>query len=140
MRQLLIGILAVLAAAACAPATVQPTAEQEVARGAYLVNNIGGCNDCHTPMTPQGPDTTHALQGAQLVFAPLIEIPWAPAAPPIAGGPGGYSDEQFVSFLQTGIRPDGSQARPPMPQFRLNEADARAMVAYIKTLTPAARE
>jgi hypothetical protein len=52
--------------------------EALVARGEYLVNNIGGCNDCHTPMTPQGPDMTHALQGATLMFAPTIEIPWAP--------------------------------------------------------------
>ena len=58
-------------------------------------------------------------------------------APPIAGGPAAYTDEQFAAFLQTGVRPDGSMARPPMPQFRLNEEDARAVVAYIKTVPPA---
>ncbi len=40
----------------------------EIQRGAYLVNTIGGCNDCHTPriMTPKGPvpDFKRMLSGA----------------------------------------------------------------------------
>jgi mono/diheme cytochrome c family protein len=110
------------------------TGEALVARGEYLVNNIGGCNDCHTPMMPQGPDMTRALQGATLAFAPTVEMPWGPVAPPIAGLPAGYSEEQFVAFLQIGVRPDGSHPLPPMPAFRLNEEDARAMAAYIATV------
>ena len=79
-----------------APAPLQ--GEALVTRGDYLVNGIGGCNDCHTPMTPQGPDMSHALQGATLIVAPTIEIPWAPVAPAIAGGPAGYTNEQFVAW------------------------------------------
>ena len=115
-----------------APAPLE--GEALVARGEYLVNNIGGCNDGHTPMTPQGPDMAHALQGATLMFAPTIEIPWAPVAPSIAGLPAGYTEEQFIAFMQTGVKPDGSHPRPPMPAFRLNEEDARAMAAYIATV------
>jgi mono/diheme cytochrome c family protein len=135
-RGLIIAALAALGA--CAPQA--PTPEQIVARGEYLVTAVGGCNDCHTPMTPTGPDLTQSLHGAALGFAPIVETPWAPYAPPLAGGPASYSDEQFVALLQTGARPDGSTARPPMPQFRMNEADARAVVAYIKTLPPQAGE
>ena len=121
--------------AACAQqAPAPPQGEALVARGEYLVNSIGGCNDCHTPMTPQGPDMTRALQGSPLIFAPTIQIPWAPVAPAIAGGPAGYTDEQFVAFLQTGVKPDGSHPLPPMPAFRFNEEDARAVAAYIATL------
>ena len=121
--------------AACAQqAPAPPQGEALVARGDYLVNSIGGCNDCHTPMTPQGPDTSRALQGSTLIFAPTVQIPWAPVAPAIAGGPAGYTDEQFVAFLQTGVRPDGSHPLPPMPAFRFNEEDARAVAAYIATL------
>lgn len=108
-----------------------------VKRGEYLVTAIGGCNDCHTPMTPLGPDMTQTLQGADIIFAPAIDMPWAPHAPQLAGGPAGYDDEQFLLFMKTGIRPDGSLATPPMPPFRLNEADARAVLAYIKTLPQA---
>ncbi len=124
-----------LGLAACAqqaPAPLEGAAL--VTRGEYLVTSIGGCNDCHTPMGPQGPDMTHTLQGATLIFAPTVQIPWAPVAPAIAGGPAGYTDEQFVAFLQTGVRPNGSHALPPMPQFRFNEEDARAVAAYISSL------
>lgn len=121
--------------AACAPQAPAPLqGEALVARGAYLVTSVGGCNDCHTPMTPQGPDMTHSLQGATLIFAPTVEIPWGAVAPSIAGRPAGYTDEQFVAFLQTGVKPDGSHPRPPMPAFRFNEEDARAVAAYIATV------
>lgn len=137
MRELALAAISACALAACTPQVTEPTEAELVARGEYLVTAIGGCNDCHTPMTPQGPDMAHSLQGATLMFAPTIEVPWAPIAPPIAGGLAAYTDEQFAAFLQTGVRPDGSMARPPMPQFRLNEEDARAVVAYIKTVPPA---
>jgi len=135
------GVVVVAAAlAACAQPAVQhePTQAELVARGQYLVTGIGGCNDCHTPMTPQGPDMAHSLQGSMLAIrlTPQFEghIPWAEAAPQIAGGPAGYSDEQFAHLLMTGEKPDGSHLRPPMPQFRMNADDAHAIVAYIKTV------
>lgn len=138
MRMLVLAASAVLLAA-CAPQTASaPTEAEIVARGEYLVTAIGGCNDCHTPMTPQGPDMTRSLHGATLVFAPTIEIPWAPVAPPIAGIPATYTREQFEAFLQTGARPDGSRPLPPMPPYRFNEEDARAVAAYIATLPAAA--
>lgn len=123
--------------AACAPQTAEPTGADLVARGEYLVLGIGGCNDCHTPMTPQGPDMAHTLQGATLIFAPTIEIPWAPVAPPIAGVPAHFTHEQFAEFMQTGVRPDGSRPLPPMPHYRFNAEDARALTAYIATLSAA---
>lgn len=135
MRSLVFSAFAFAMLGACAQQAPAPLeGEALVARGEYLVNNIGGCNDCHTPMTPTGPDMTHALQGATLMFAPTIEIPWAPVAPSIAGLPAGYSEEQFIAFMQTGVKPDGSHPRPPMPAFRLNEEDARAMAAYIASV------
>jgi cytochrome c553 len=109
----------------------------QIKRGEYLVTGIAGCNDCHTPMTPQGPDMTHSLQGGPLGFAPTAPMPWAATAPPIAGGPAGYTEAQFVAFLQTGVRPDGSRPLPPMPAYRMNEADARAVAAYVRSVAPA---
>lgn len=134
MRKLVVCSLAAIVLSACSVTAPRQTQAQLVERGEYLVTAIGGCNDCHTPMTPNGPDMSHSLQGAELVVEPRMAMPWAPYAPAIAGGPANYTDEQFVAFLQTGVRPDGSRARPPMPQFRLNEEDARAVAAYIKTL------
>ena len=131
-------VAAALAACAQPAAQHQPTQAELVARGQYLATGIGGCNDCHTPLTPQGPDMAHSLQGSTLAIrlTPQFEghIPWAEAAPQIAGGPAGYSDEQFAHLLMTGEKPDGSHLRPPMPQFRMNADDAHAIVAYIKTV------
>lgn len=135
MRSFILVILASTVLAACGQQqAAAPTREELVTRGEYLVTSIGGCNDCHTPMTPQGPDMARSLQGADLIFAPTIQIPWAPHAPSIAGIPEGYTEEQFAAFLQTGVRPNGSHALPPMPQFRMNEEDATAIAAYISTL------
>lgn len=134
-----------LGAAACSPSeTIAPPAEAAtsaalegealIARGEYLVTRLLGCNDCHTPMTPTGPDMSQSLHGADLVFAPLIDMPWAPHAPTLAGLPDGYDAEQFAHFLQTGEKSVGGMAMPPMPPFRLNAEDARAAVAYIASL------
>jgi hypothetical protein len=60
--------------------------------------------------------------------------PWAYAAPKIAGLPAGFTEESLIHFLQTGERTAGYRARPPMPPFRMNEADATAVVAYLKSL------
>lgn len=106
-----------------------------IARGDYLIEKIGLCADCHSPRNQRGEFIREAyLGGAPLGFAPTVPMPvWAPTAPPIAGLPT-MTDAQAVKFLMTGERPDGSQPRPPMPAFRYNEEDARAAVAYLRSL------
>jgi len=135
MLKLLFSAAALAVLGACAQQESAELTEMAlIERGEYLVNNIGGCHDCHTPMTAEGRDMTKELQGSTLAFAPLIEIPWAPVAPSIAGLPAHYTEEQFAAFLQTGVRPDGSRPLAPMPPYRLTEEDARAVTAYIATL------
>lgn len=134
-----IWLIAAVAAAgalgACSETPAPLTQAQLLQRGDYLVNGVVLCGDCHTPRLENGePDASRALQGAPLEPAPTPGMPWATAIPPIAGIPAHYTEEQFVSFLQTGVRPDGSHPLPPMPPYRLNEEDARAVAAYIATL------
>jgi hypothetical protein len=109
--------------------------ETLVDRGRYLVEGVGLCADCHTPRTEKGEfDRNHWMQGAALPMQPMVPMPWAAAAPPIAGLPS-MSEAQGVVFLTTGKRPDGSTPRPPMPPYRMNTADASAVVAYLKSLS-----
>lgn len=110
-------------------------ADALIARGRYLVEGVGLCADCHTPRDEKGQFVTaHWLRGAPIGFTPAVPMPvWAPVAPPIAGLPS-MTGEQAVKFLMEGKRPDDSMPRPPMPPYRLNEEDARAMVAYLKSL------
>lgn len=136
MRMIVIAALGALTLGACAQQEeAQLTSASLVERGDYLVNNVVLCGDCHTPRLQNGePDSTRALQGAPNMTTPTIDMPWGAVVPPIAGIPAHFTEEQFVSFLQTGVRPDGSHPLPPMPPYRLNEEDARAVTAYIATL------
>lgn len=111
-----------------------------VARGKYLAIDIGGCHDCHTPRDPQGQFIKDKwLQGSELLFKPALPIPgWTSISPGIAGLPN-WTDEQAITLLTSCVAPDGTQANPPMPQYRFNRADAKAVVAYLRSLKPAAQ-
>jgi mono/diheme cytochrome c family protein len=107
-----------------------------LARGKYLVNNVGMCGDCHTPTDRKGqPIKSKDLRGSVLMFKPTVPVPgWMEAAPGIVGL--NWTDEQAIRFFNTGKRPNGTMAAPPMPQFRFNKADAAAITAYLKSLKP----
>jgi len=83
------------------------TTAGDAARGDYLVNQVAMCAQCHSSRS---------------------------AAPRIAGLPDGWPEEDFVRFLKTGDPGDRPRPLAPMPPFRMNDADARAVAAYLKTL------
>jgi mono/diheme cytochrome c family protein len=123
-----------LAASAAVPAIGGQKNDALIRRGYYLVHDVAGCVDCHSPRDEKGqfiPDKH--LTGSVLPFAPTVPMPWSPAAPAIAGFEG-YTTEQAVKFLMTGERPSGVPPLPPMPAYRLNKEDAKAVVAYLKSL------
>lgn len=126
-----------LAAASLAVVAQNPPAsapEPEIARGRYLVERVAMCGDCHTPHDPKGnPIKKEWLKGAPLPFKPTVPMPWVGAAPAIAGLPQ-WTDEQMVKFLTTGKTATGGPATPPMPPYRMSEADARAVTAYLRSL------
>jgi mono/diheme cytochrome c family protein len=109
--------------------------EAAAARGKYLVENIGMCGDCHTPMNERGePLKEQWLKGTTLIFKPTVPVPnWADKSVNIAGLPG-WTDEAAIKFFMTGIAYNGLPGRPPMPQYRYNRQDAAAIVAYLKSL------
>jgi len=109
--------------------------QAQIARGEYLVKAIGQCADCHTPFNALGGFVMDKwLQGKKLEFGPLIAVPiWADTSPNIAGLPG-WDTEKAVQFFMTGLAPNGQPARPPMPTYKMNRADAEAVVAYLQSL------
>jgi mono/diheme cytochrome c family protein len=122
-------LLALAVATACGTTTIR---HADPTRGRYLVEQVGLCIDCHCPRDEKGePLPEKWLQGAPIPFNPTIPMPWAAAAPPIAGLPQ-MSDEQAVHFLQTGELPGGRRPRPPMPPYRMSEQDAKDVVAYLR--------
>jgi hypothetical protein len=113
-------------------------AAAKVARGKYLVDQVGLCDDCHTPRDDRGrPIAAKYLQGAPIGFKPIAPVPvWADKAPAIAGLPG-WEDAAAIKFLMTGIAYNELPPRPPMPSYRFNRQDAEAVLAYLKSLAPA---
>ena len=117
-----------------ASAQTRPGAATTIARGKYLVERIGLCADCHSPRDQQGQFVRQDwLKGAPILFKPTVPMPWAAVAPPIAGLPG-WTDAAAIKFLTTGLDRNGQPATPPMPPYRFSPADAKAVVAYLKSL------
>jgi mono/diheme cytochrome c family protein len=109
----------------------------DVARGKYLVENVAMCGQCHTPRNGNGElDQSRKLQGSSVFLQPPYPDPnWPINAPRIGGNPPA-SDADMIKLLTTGIWTNGKTLRFPMMPFRMNEADAKAVVAYLKSLQP----
>jgi len=133
-------VLAVFCAAVLSSARPQPqstTAKAQLERGRYLVQQVGLCGDCHTPMDDKGQRVeAKALRGARIMFKPTAPMPvWGEFAPPIAGLPG-FTDAQAITFLTTGKDVSGKFPAPPMPSYRFNKKDAADVLAYLRSLAP----
>jgi mono/diheme cytochrome c family protein len=115
--------------------------DAQVARGRYLVT-IAGCSDCHTPGALLGsPDMKRYLGGSDVGFA-------IPGAGVFVGqnltadketGLGKWTDSQIIAALRTGKTPEGRELSPVMPYpalSHLSDADAQAIVAFLRSLTP----
>jgi mono/diheme cytochrome c family protein len=128
-------VLAQRPATTARPAAAEPTPEDRVARGRYIVEGVATCWRCHSPVLGNGErDTAHWLMGGQVGIQPTVPSgDWAIVAPRLAGAPPG-TDEQFVHLLMTGVSRRGNHLRLPMPQFRMTQSDAEAVLVYLKSL------
>jgi mono/diheme cytochrome c family protein len=106
-----------------------------VARGKYIVEDVAVCANCHSPRDENGQlDHSRWLLGGPVFFQPAITMPdWPQLEPRLAGQPPA-TDAEMIRLLTTGIWTDGKHLRQPMPQFRMTQADAEAVIAYLKTL------
>ena len=104
-------------------------------RGRYLAHQVAMCVQCHSPRDPDGELVGSRLfQGGVVPFeSPFEGRPWAFRAPHIAGLPG-YTEDEGVRLLSEGIKARGGRPAPPMPPFRMEPDDARAVVRYLKSL------
>lgn len=118
-------------------------AETKLERGAYLVDTIGACGNCHSPVDANGTRNGPALSGGPALLSPAFEA----YAPNITSdrrtGIGDWSEDEIVTALRNGKTPDGHLLRPPMPiplYAAMSDGDAHAIAAYLKTLPPTERE
>jgi len=125
--------------AAAAPAGPDP---KLVERGAYLAK-AGGCLVCHTGMGPQGPDLANAGAGG-LSSVEKFGTWTSPNITPDKGtGIGNWTDDQIIAAFREGVRPDGTKLYPIMPYMNFNvmtDDDAKALVAFLRSLKPVERQ
>jgi mono/diheme cytochrome c family protein len=107
----------------------------EIERGRYLVEEVAKCPECHTPRNERGELRHDAwLAGAPIWIRPVAPIPnWADHAPALAGWPS-FTEEQGERVLEKGTGPEGEELRPPMHIYHMKHEDAKAIIAYLKSL------
>jgi mono/diheme cytochrome c family protein len=124
-----------LLGAAFSAQAAKPAGRPDAEHGRYLVHHVAMCVQCHTPRDEHGRlIEAKLLRGDALpVASPFRDIRFAFRAPHIAGLPG-YTKEQAVRLLTTGIAANGQAPLAPMPPFRMTREDAEDVVAYLASL------
>ncbi len=107
-------------------------------RGAYLVQALGHCGECHTPRNllgglQKGRPHAGTADGPDGELAPNI-------TPDTATGIGSWDPADLVWFLQMGLKPDGDDTQGLMSELietgysHLSAADLEAITVYIQSL------
>jgi mono/diheme cytochrome c family protein len=111
-----------------------------VNRGAYLVQALGHCGECHTPRNfLGGPKASRFLAGGK-----------GPDGKDVGNlTPAGlkkWSDKDLKDFLTTGVTPDGDVPAESMGEVvqnttsKLTPEDLNALIAYLRSLPPLPKE
>ena len=117
-----------------------PAKSEQINRGAYIVEGLGHCGECHDSRNMLGAGAVaKPLQGGEINhwYAPNITAD-------VATGIGKFSDDELFTYLKTGSAPKMGTVVGPMAQTvheslsKLSDDDLHAMVAYLKSTTPEA--
>jgi nicotinate dehydrogenase subunit B len=109
-----------------------PTQSAQWNRGAYLVEGLGHCSACHSPRNALG-----AEKGGAQHFAGGWADGWeAPPLTALSHAPVPWSEDEFYTYLRTGVaRFHGAAAGPMVPVVAglsgLPDRDIRAMARYL---------
>lgn len=117
----------------------QAMAETVVERGKYLVEVLAACGNCHTPKGPKGEIREKHMAGGFKIQEDFGVAVSTNITPDKETGIGTWTDEEIIRAIREGRRKDGRTLGPPMPFYlyrNISDSDAKAMVAYLRTLTP----
>jgi mono/diheme cytochrome c family protein len=116
----------------------QPIAEHTPAwnRGAYLVEGLGHCGDCHTPRTPlQSLDNRNKFAGGMAEGWRAYNL-----SSDKESGIGTWSQDDLVAYLKTGHSMDRGSAFGPMAEAvhlsfaKLTPSDVSAIAEYVRSV------
>jgi len=107
-------------------------------RGAYIAESLIHCTECHTPRGALG--QIEASQWMAGTENPLSGV----AIPNITPDPTTgitWSEQDWLTFLSSGIMPDGKQVGDEMADVirntsRLTQEDREALIEYLRSLEP----
>lgn len=123
------------------PFAASPGMDAQLSQGAYFVEGLGHCGECHTPraVTMQMKATTPA-GGIAYLSGAVIENYFAPSLRSSGSGSlGVWSEEELAQFLETGANAQGiafgsmSDVIIHSTQY-MTPADALATAKYLKAL------
>src|SRR5262249_17188220 len=112
-----------------------PPGRDLVAKGKYIFGAAGGCA-CHTE---KGKPVN---SGGRKYDGPFGSVYSSNITPDRQAGIGGWTDEQIITAIRLGRRPNGERLIPvhPYPVFNgMAETDLRALVAYLRSVPPVNR-
>lgn len=120
---------------------IAPNPSDRAARGKYLVENITGCTDCHTPVNPSTgePIMEQYLAGRQPYEGPWGIVYGGNITPDTETGIGDWTEEEIKRALLTGVNKDGRRLilMPWYAYANLTTEDADAIAYYLKHELPA---
>ena len=118
-----------------------PDASDPAAHGAYLVNHIMGCTDCHTPVDPNtgAPQMDKYLAGRQPYEGPWGIVYGGNITPDEETGIGIWTNEEIKRSIVSGIGRDGRRLilMPWYAYSTLTAEDADAVAYFLKNDLPA---
>jgi mono/diheme cytochrome c family protein len=105
-------------------------------RGAYLMNGIVTCGNCHNTRGPDGRFIKGMeLAGGMVIADEVFTVMVPNITPDMATGIGVWSGAEIITAIREGTQPDRSLIAPPMPfsQYRsMSDSDIKAIVAYLR--------
>ena len=121
------------------PGTTTP---EVVARGEYLVKNVAGCPDCHTPRGPMGALLLDQYLAGVDCWNKLDNGACLPTRNLTNHETGlmNRTDDEIKRMIRDGIRPAATGDEPLYPQMpyyalhNLTELDLSSIVAYLRTV------
>ncbi|MFZ0213297.1 MAG: c-type cytochrome [Candidatus Acidiferrales bacterium] len=117
---------------------------ERLARGRYLVQNVMGCVDCHSPhdWTKHDAPILTGMEGAGEIF-PFANLPGRIVAPNLTPDPqsgmASYTDDQLARAIREGISHDGRVLFPIMPYLHfqsMSDEDLASVIVYLRSLKP----
>jgi mono/diheme cytochrome c family protein len=107
-------------------------------RGAYLVEGLGHCSDCHSPRNLMGGiEKSKAMSGALIDGWFALDL-----TSDISTGLGDWSAQELATYFKTGAAKGKTTTLGPMAEVirnslsYLTDADRLAMAEYLKSLPP----